>query len=155
MISSIMMESHPKTAGGVESIRPSYKVGPQYKKAMDDYYDAEKERRTSVSEEFVGHWEGNGDLNGNGDVDGNADGNASSKGKHLGMKTAPSTAIPVSTMIKTAKRTTDLSSKIAKNLFWLLKFKNLKFFLIVLFLIASFSQQNQQHPHNIFGYLSY
>ncbi len=48
-----LTESHPKTAGGSESIRVSYQVGEQYKKALDDYYAAERERQKEVKTEVI------------------------------------------------------------------------------------------------------
>lgn len=35
-----LVENHPKTAGGSESMRTSYSVGPQYQRALDDEFES-------------------------------------------------------------------------------------------------------------------
>ncbi|MHA1149346.1 MAG: hypothetical protein ACTSR8_14010 [Promethearchaeota archaeon] len=37
-----LIEAHPKNAAGGESIRTSFKVGPKYQKALNDYYKSQK-----------------------------------------------------------------------------------------------------------------
>ena len=48
-----LVENHSKKASGSESIRTSYSVGPQYQKALDDYFQTKKNSITSVSIESI------------------------------------------------------------------------------------------------------
>ena len=48
-----LVENHPKKASGSETIRTSYSVGPQYQKALDDYFQTKKNSITSVSIESI------------------------------------------------------------------------------------------------------
>ena len=45
-----LVENHPKTAGGSESIRTSYSVGPQYNKALEDEFESDYSIETLESD---------------------------------------------------------------------------------------------------------
>lgn len=44
-----LVENHPKTAGGSESMMVSYRVGSQFTKALTDYFETKKDAKTSVN----------------------------------------------------------------------------------------------------------
>ncbi|MFX1453065.1 MAG: hypothetical protein ACFFCM_19680, partial [Promethearchaeota archaeon] len=48
-----LVESHPRMAAGGESIRTSYAVGPQYQKALDDEFKAERNKSIRVEIEPI------------------------------------------------------------------------------------------------------
>ncbi len=43
-----LIEAHPRRAGGGESMRTSYAVGPYYQRALDDYFQVQREGRVQV-----------------------------------------------------------------------------------------------------------
>ncbi|MFW9874339.1 MAG: hypothetical protein ACFFG0_14635, partial [Candidatus Thorarchaeota archaeon] len=48
-----LIESHPKRAGGSESMRTSYAVGPQYQKAIQDYFETKGNDRTDIKVDII------------------------------------------------------------------------------------------------------
>jgi len=48
-----LVENHPKTAGGSESMMVSYRVGHQFKKALDDLYETKKNAEMDVEIETI------------------------------------------------------------------------------------------------------
>jgi len=48
-----LIENHPKTAGGSETIRTSYSVGSKYKKALDDFFQCKKNSLANISIEPI------------------------------------------------------------------------------------------------------
>jgi len=48
-----LVESHPKTAGGSESMMTSYRVGPQFEKALKDYYDTKEKAKRKINLEVL------------------------------------------------------------------------------------------------------
>jgi len=48
-----LVENHPRRASGSESLRASYSIGKQYEKALEDYYQSEKDTITNVSFDLI------------------------------------------------------------------------------------------------------
>jgi len=48
-----LVENHPKRAGGSESIRTSYAVGPQYQKALQDYFEAKENVSSDITVDVI------------------------------------------------------------------------------------------------------
>lgn len=48
-----LIENHPKKASGSEAMRPSYAVGPQYKKAVQDYFDTKRDIPSEINVDIM------------------------------------------------------------------------------------------------------
>lgn len=48
-----LIESHPRRAGGSEAVRPSYSVGSQYQKALQDYYETRGNDRADIKVDII------------------------------------------------------------------------------------------------------
>lgn len=48
-----LIENHPKEAGGGESIRTSYSVGPQFQKALQDYFELQPQYSNKIDVEPI------------------------------------------------------------------------------------------------------
>ncbi len=48
-----LVEAHPKSASGQETMRTSYQVGEHYEIALDDYFQTKKEQTTDISVEVI------------------------------------------------------------------------------------------------------
>jgi len=48
-----LVETHPTMAGGGEALRTSYKVGPQYQKALEDYYQTRPSYENNITLEVI------------------------------------------------------------------------------------------------------
>lgn len=48
-----LIESHPRRAGGSEAIRPSFSIGSQYQKALQDYFETKGNDRTDINVEII------------------------------------------------------------------------------------------------------
>ncbi|MEE9379183.1 MAG: hypothetical protein V3V33_14245, partial [Candidatus Lokiarchaeia archaeon] len=48
-----LVENHPKRAGGSESIRTSYAVGPHYKEALQDYFETKENVNSDITVDVI------------------------------------------------------------------------------------------------------
>jgi len=48
-----LVENHPKRASGSETIRTSYAVGPQYQKALQDYFEAKEKVGSDITVDVI------------------------------------------------------------------------------------------------------